>query len=490
MDRLKLVQMLEEGLQTYSNNTAIKYKDTAYSYSQIYEDIQNFNKIISELPEKILYPVGLYLKNCPEFIIGYYSLVKSGVIAMLVDHTLKRDELLAIVSDCHLGGFLIHRDELDKFPLGDLFEVVAEYKNYVLLYSEKQSYNRVIEKQKLVDIVSCRFSSGTTGVPKCMMYKQENIIAAATNWKGTVGLKETDKVLCMANYAHGLAFNTSMLAPLTVGAEIHLMDSLMPRQIAKYIEKENITVFVAFPILYQLMCKEKLSDIYDLQSLQLCVSSGTVLHSEIKQKFKENIGIYISDLFGIAETGLCILNMTENIETVGKAISNVEIAIMDDAGNKLPLHQQGQIAIKSASMSRGYYNFPGMLESRVTQDGFYLSGDIATMDEEGFVFVKGRRQDFIDVAGKKVDPKEIEEALLKYDKISDIAVFGKISDKTKLEVICAAIVSNGEISRSDIVAFAQERLAPYKIPQRVIFLDKLPRNSAGKVLRTELSQMV
>ncbi len=490
MDNLKIIEMLEESLRKYSLSIAIKFKDQQYSYQELHSEIDTLSSLIDQLPIKLDYPVGLFFKNCPEFIISYYSLVKSGVIAMLVDHSLKGDELLAIINDCHLGGFLMHKDEADTFALKEQFDVVINYKNYVLVYSERQNYNRPIDRERLEGIISCRFSSGTTGVPKCMMYQQENVIAAATNWRGTVGLNAGDKVLCIANYTHGLAFNTAMLSPLSVGAEIHMMDSLMPRQVAKYIEKEKITVFVAFPVFYQLMSEERLKEKYDLTSLRMCVSSGTVLHSEIKQKFKENIGIYISDLYGIAETGLCILNTTENIETVGKAINGVEAAIMDDDGNRMPCGEQGQIAIKSGAMSRGYYNFPGLLEGRVTEDGFYLSGDIAVMDENGFVFVKGRKQDFIDVAGKKVDPKEIEEVLLKNEVIADVAVFGKKSVKTKLEVLCAAIVSDKKLTRADIIEYVQPRLASYKIPQEIVFMDSLPRNSSGKVLRIELIKML
>lgn len=486
----KLMDILLSSLEWFGDKTAIRYKGDVYSYASVLEELNNLSDKIRELPVRVNYPIGLFFKNCPEFIIGYYALVKEGTVAMLVDHSLTGDELLAIVNDCHLGGFLLHKSEKESFPLKEKFECVLEYKNFVLMYNESQQYNRPYTAEKLDGIVSCRFSSGTTGVPKCMMYAQENVIAAATNWKNTINLNEKDRILCVANYTHGLAFNTSMLSPLSVGAEIHMLDSLMPRQIAKYIEKEKITKFVAFPVLYQMMAEERLKDKSDLTSLRICVSSGTVLHAEIKQKYKENIGIYISDLYGVAETGLCILNTTDKIDTVGKALSGVEIAIMDDEGNKLPVGEQGQIAIKSGSMARGYYNFPGLFEERVTQDGFYLSGDIAVMDQEGFVYVKGRKQDFIDVAGKKVDPKEIEEVLLKCEGIDDAAVFGKKSSKTRLEVLCAAIVTKEGLSKERIIEFIQPKLAAYKIPQRIIFMKELPRNSSGKVLRRELVEVI
>ncbi|WP_313561746.1 class I adenylate-forming enzyme family protein [Ruminiclostridium cellobioparum] len=490
MERDRLLGILNSSLKKHSGKTAIKYKDITYSYEDVRKEIINLSDEIDKLAMNVNYPIGLFFKNCPEFIVGYYALITSGTVTMLVDHSLKGAELSAIANDCHLGGFLLHKSEKDSFPIKEKCKCVLEYKNFVLMYYRNQEFNRPYEVEKLKDIISCRFSSGTTGVPKCMMYTQDNVIAAATNWKSSINLNEEDKILCVANYTHGLAFNTSMLAPLSVGAEIHMIDSLMPRQIAKYIEKEKITNFVAFPVLYQMMSEESLRDKYDLTTLRICVSSGTILHAEIKQRFKENIGIYISDLYGVAETGLCILNTSEKIDTVGKALNGVEISIMDDDGNKLDLNEQGQIAIKSGSMAKGYYNFPGLFEERVTVDGFYLSGDIAIMDNDGYVYVKGRKQDFIDVAGKKVDPKEIEAVLLKCAGIDDVAVFGKKNIKTKLEVIYAAIVSRAGLKKEDIIEFVQPRLAPYKIPQRIIFMDELPRNSSGKILRRELIETV
>ena len=221
----------------------------------------------------------------------------------------------------------------------------------------------------------------------------------------------------------------------------------------------------------------------------MCVSSGTVLHSEIKSNFKENIGILISDLYGVAETGFCILNMTENMDTVGKAVANVQIAIMNDQGNSLSPYEQGEIAIKSKAMARAYYNFPGLFEERITNKGYYLSGDIAYKDKDDYVFIQGRKQDFVDVAGKKVDPKEVEELLLKFDKIKDVAVFGQLNPDTKQERLCAAIVTEHNLQRVDIVSFLQDKLTSYKIPQWIVFMDKLPRNSYGKVLRRELATM-
>lgn len=490
MKNEKILQLLEESVMKYKLNIAVTYKEENYTYQRLYEKVNELHNIIVNVSPRIQLPIGLYFKNSPEFIIGYYSLVKSKIIAMLVDHSLKANELLGIIKDCNLGGFLIHKDEIDIFPLKDIFKVVAEYDNFVLFYSEDFEYNRPYDKEKMADVISCRFSSGTTGAPKCMMYTQENVIAAAQNWRDTVGLNESDKILGVANYTHGLAFNTSMLSPLISGAHIFLIDSLMPRSQVKMIEKNKITIFVAFPVLYQMMSEEKFKTQYDLTSLRLCVSSGTVLHSKIKEDFKDNIGIYISDLFGVAETGLCILNTTADVNTVGKAISGVQIAIMDSNGKKLDYNEEGEIAIKSGSMSKGYYNFPGLLESRVTEDGFYLSGDIAVMHNDGYVYIKGRKQDFIDVAGKKVDPKEIEEVFLQCDKIEDIAAFGGKSTKTGLEVLCIAVVAKQELTRKDLVEYVQERLASYKIPQKIYFLNQLPRNSSGKVLRRELVNLL
>ncbi len=484
----RLIKIVTDSFKKFSNHICFKYKDLEYTYADIDAQITQLSDAIAGLDIKIEMPIGLYFKNVPEFPIGYYALVKQNIVAMLVDHSLKREELEVIVKSCHLAGFLVHKDEKLLFSLKDKFEIQLEIGNFVLFYTVQDKYNISYVPEKLDNITSCRFSSGTTGEPKCMMYTQDNIIAAATNWKNTIDLTQNDKILCVANYTHGLAFNTSLLAPIMVGAQVHLIDTKMPRRLAKYIQDFKITKFVAFPVLYQLMADEELKSKYDLTSLRICVSSGTVLHEEIKQRFQANCGIFISDLYGVAETGLCILNMDNRKDSIGKPIQGPEVEIIDEQGNILPCCHQGQIAIKSASMAQGYYNYPGLFEKNIL-NGYYVSGDIAVKDSEGYFTIKGRNQDFVNVAGKKVDPKEVEEVILHYSQIEDVAVYGVMSKKTNMEVLCCAIVSDNDINIEELKIFLQEKLSSYKLPQRIYKFNQLPRNASGKVLRRQLIEM-
>lgn len=488
MKNNKILDILHEACKEYDDKVALVSRDKKMSYNELWENVNLLSKNIDKVMDGLNHPVGLYMKNSMEFIVGYYGLVKSGVVAMLIDYGLKKDELMAMVNNCHLGGFLIHKNDIEDFPLKNHFELKFINENYALLYSEDQNYETSFEKEKLKNITSCRFSSGTTGVPKCMMYTQENIIAATTNWKTSIGLTKKDKVANVASYTHGLPFNTALLAPLSEGCELHIYNNLMPAQIAKYIAENEISIFVAFPIVYQMMAEGNDKSDLNFEKLRLCVSSGTVLHDEIKQKFIKKYGLNIGDLFGIAETGLCIFNQTEKTNTVGKALNNIDIEIMDDDGVRQPAGQLGQIAIRSEAMCRGYYNFPFLMQEKVTKEGFYLSGDIAYKDEAGFVYIKGRKQDFIDVAGKKVDPKQIEDVLLTCNKIKDICVFGHKKTPNSIEVVCAAVVPRNKVSKKDLIDFVSEKIASYKIPQRVYFLESLPRNSSGKILRKVLAE--
>ncbi len=489
MSTQEIISIIRESCKKNAENKAIVFEEREYKYKDMLEEIES---LTSKLKKEcnIDKPIGLFMKNCPEFIMGYYGLINSDIVTMLVDHSLKREELLVIVNSCHLDGFLLNISEVDKFELKDEFINKIVFKNYVLLYGYKGIYDSEFNKDRLNNIVSCRFSSGTTGMPKCMMYEASNIIAAETNWKTTVKLHNKEKVMCLANYTHGLAFNTAMLAPLSEGAEIHLFNKLSPRQIAKYIQENNIQVFVAFPVLYKMMSEENLKDKYNLTSLRLCVSSGAVLHSEVKIDFKKNIGINIADLYGTAETGLCILNQSDDYDSIGKPLNNVEIKIIDDSGKALGFNEKGQIAIKSKSMARGYYNFPGLFEKKVTDDQYYLSGDIAVIKENNFIYVRGRSTDFINVAGKKVDPKELEDVMLKVENVSDVVAFKKTSKTTNDEILCLGVIpKNKTLTKEYIISYLTERVASYKIPQKIVFLNEIPRNSSGKILRRELTKM-
>ncbi|CAM4262414.1 hypothetical protein BAMA_04615 [Bacillus manliponensis] len=484
---MQLLDYVYESASRFANKEALIYEGDKLTYQELVNCFDNIGDKVSQDLINFNYPIGIYIKNHPDFIIAYYSLIKAQKVAHLVDRKWGALELEGLINHIHLGGFMVRTEELADFPLREKVKNVINYGDLSLVIIKDEFLSPDLNQKRLDGVISCRYSSGTTGVPKCIMYKEKNVIAASTNWLESIDLQSNDLVYCAAYLTHGLAFNTSILAPLRVGATILLHSDLTPRRVIETILDNKPTIFVAFPVLYDLMTKAK--NVQPLDGIRMCVSSGTVLHESIKRKFKQSFGIHISDLYGVAETGLSILNQQEDYKSVGFPLKNVAVRILDCNYQNLLEGQVGEVALLTESRAVGYYNYPGELENRIV-DGFYLTGDLGSIEADGKLYIRGRKSDVVDIAGKKVDPVEVEDVLRTHPEVYDVAVFGKKNVENGTETLAAVVVANDYMKREHVVKFCKERLVSYKVPQIVKFVVDIPRNNNGKVLRRELQNLI
>lgn len=484
---MQLLDYIYQSADRFANKDALIYKECKITYREL---VNRFDVIGNKIMEELRgfdYPIGIYIKNHPDFIVAYYSLVKAHKVAHLVDRKWGATELEGLIKHTHLGAFMVQTEEIQEFPLIEKVKEIINYGNLSLIIMKDEFLSQELNKKRLKDVISCRYSSGTTGIPKCIMYKEKNVIAASTNWLESINLQANDLVYCAAYLTHGLAFNTSILAPLRVGATILLHSDLTPRKVVETILNNKPTIFVAFPVLYDLMTKVK--NVQVLDGVRMCVSSGTILHESIKRKFKQSFGVHISDLYGVAETGLSILNQEEDYKSVGFPLKNVQVKVLDHNYQELSKGQIGEVALLTESRAIGYYNYPGELERRL-KDDFYLTGDLGSMEADGKLYIRGRKSDVVDIAGKKVDPVEVEDVLRTHPEIYDVAVFGKKNKENGTETLAAVVVANDYMKREHVVKFCDERLVSYKVPQIVKFVIDIPRNNNGKVLRRELQNLI
>lgn len=484
---MQLLDYIYESAGRFGKKAALVYEGDKLTYQELVNCFDDIGVKISKDLMNFDYPIGIYIKNHPAFIIAYYSLIKAQKIAHLVDRKWGAFELEGLINHTHLGGFIIRTEEFTDFPLKEKIKKTFNYGDLSLIIIKDEFLSPDINQKRLEGVISCRYSSGTTGVPKCIMYKEQNVIAASTNWLESIDLQSKDLVYCAAYLTHGLAFNTSILAPLRVGATILLHGDLTPRIVIETILDNQPTIFVAFPVLYDLMTKAK--NVQLLDGIRMCVSSGTVLHESIKRKFKHSFGIHISDLYGVAETGLSILNQEEDYKSVGYPLKNVDVRILDHNNQQLQEGQVGEVALLTESRAVGYYNYPGELENRIVE-GFYLTGDLGSIETDGKLYIRGRKSDVVDISGKKVDPVEVEDVLRAHPEVYDVAVFGKKNMENGTEILAAVVVANDYMKREHVVKFCNERLVSYKIPQIVKFVVDIPRNNNGKVLRRELQNLI
>ncbi|MBB3114049.1 long-chain acyl-CoA synthetase [Paenibacillus phyllosphaerae] len=459
-----IIELLKERAARFGHRLALKFGDESYTYAEFWEQIERYaERFKQEIPND--YPVGINMRNHPVYLFTYYGLLLSGHIPMLIDHTFTQDEVAFIRDHYHLGS-IIRLEKTNEIQI-DVFSNVYES----------------FDADHFVNVATCRFSSGTTGKPKCLMFTHEAVLNAATNWAKAASITENDVVLCTALFHNGLAFNTSMLSVFLSGAQLVIHKQLTPKSIWETVTNENISVFVAFPVVFDMLSKSKFCA--DNHRLRLCLSSSAPLHYHIKNAFRERAGITICDYYGIVEAGPATFKDSKHPDSLGRPITGVDLRIVNEEGETILTDEPGILQIKSSSMAKGYYNSDIAFLELITPDGYYHTNDRAFI-RDGYLYVTGRTNDLINVAGKKVDPFEIENVLIKLSGVRDVAVVGVPNNSLTSEYPVAFLVVDEPITEETIVKFCQSRLAPFKLPQKYLFIDQIPRSGVGKIKRQEL----
>jgi acyl-CoA synthetase (AMP-forming)/AMP-acid ligase II len=445
--------------------------------------------------------LGFCLGNRPEYVILYFATLYAGGLPLLLDASFNTGEIEAIQGDCGLDALAVERTKAAALAVPGKGEPVAFGDDVSLLpLSRREPRFRPRPETQV-----CRFTSGTTGRPKCLEFSGHAVVSAARNWVLGTGMTEADRTLCLAALSNGLAFNTSLLSTFLAGGELHfLKGGPLTRPVARVIAESAITRLVAFPTLYRNFVAAGGPERAAMASLRHAISAGAPLWPDVREEFRFRYGLDISDYYGIAETGPCTFERHADHHTgLGEPLPGAEIRIAglagiadgadDPAGPESP-EDIGEVLVRTASMASGYLNHPGMFEARVDAEGFYHSGDRGRLVDGRLVLV-GRTQDHINVAGRKIDPTEIVAVVSALAGVADAVAFPDEDLNREalvhLVVVAAAAAAGEELTKAALAEACRSRLAPWKVPGRISFVQEIPRTGIGKpriaVLREQLN---
>ena len=331
-------------------------------------------------------------------------------------------------------------------------------------------------------------SSGTTGTPKGpMLSHQQMLLRARTQWV-TLTMNEHDRFLCATPMYFGGARGYT-LCHLVIGGTVVMMPPPWgPEQIVAAVHEKHITSLFLVPTLLRRMLELAGGDGYLLAPLRLLVSSGANLFSEEREAIMRRVAPNFVNAYSSTEGGFVSLltpaHTGEHATSVGQAAFLTEFEIVDDDHQPVPLGEIGRIRHRSPWVPAGYHNNPEE-SAHYFRDGFYYTGDLGRTDAEGFLYLTGRAKDMIIRGGVNIYPVEIEEILLRHPAVHDAAVVGWPSEEYNEEV-AAFVVLQDDVETADLIEHCRASLARYKVPREIFVIDKLPKNSVGKVLKTEL----
>ena len=450
--------------------------------------------------------VALLLMNCAEFLESFFALAKLGAVAVPLNWRLVPDELEFILSDSGSTRLIFS---------GEFGDTVADLKNRGAR-TDVAHWLQVLKDDEEVppfadnfgdfrdaapddepaiggwgdDMLYIMYTSGTTGLPKGVVHTHDTSIWGCLTIAATTYYREADRFLSPLPM-----FHVGALTPLTVGVYRGVTSVVMrnfdPLRAWELIDGERVTIGIAVPAMLNFMLQVPNHDRFDHSALRWCMSGAAPVPESLIQAYAD-IGIEIHQVYGLTETcgPACLIdadNALKRIGSTGKAFFHTDVRIVDDQGIECPPDTPGEVLVRGDHIMREYWNRPEATAQAVV-DGWLHTGDVARMDVEGFVYIEDRIKDMIISGGENVYPAEIEKVLEAHPDVLEAGVIGQPSE-TWGESPCAVIVrSDDGLSRSAVIEYCQGRLARFKQPKTVVFVDVLPRNPSGKILKRILRE--
>lgn len=339
------------------------------------------------------------------------------------------------------------------------------------------------------------FTSGTTGQPKGVMITHAQTLRVFYDWSRSIGVRAGDRVLVVNPFFHVFGCKAGFLSALMRGATVVPKRTFDALDVLATIDREKITFYPGPPTIHQAVLDHPDRERHDLSSLRLAVTGAADVSPELIRRMREELGyeVVVSG-YGLTEsTGtISVCQYDDDPETVartsGRPIRDIEVEIVDDAMKPLGVGEQGEIVVRGYNVMVGYFDDPEQTAEAIEADGWLHTGDLGRLDERGYLTITGRKKDMYIVGGFNTYPAEIEAVLSAHPAVSQVAVVG-VPDARLGEVGMAWVIrrSAGDVGADELIAWCRERLANYKVPRYVQFVEALPTNAAGKVLKFELA---
>ncbi|MCM3078241.1 long-chain-fatty-acid--CoA ligase [Brevibacillus invocatus] len=500
---ISLYQLLERSAQDYPNRPAVIDGDREWSYAELRADVDFLAAAMYSRGIRKGERVAIAFPNSAEYILTYYAVHRLGGIVVQVNPMYQTHELDYLLKDSEASWFVGNREQAQKLEKIDLKQDLGiiwadpgdESENSLYgMIKEKRLQLPPLEIQPQEDLAVLQYTGGTTGRAKGVMLTHANLVG--TVYQGfTFGggvRKVEERILGMPPLYH--VYGMSRMNGTMFNAQAYIC---LPRYdvntILQLIRKHRPTGFPAVPTVYISLLNHPDLKPGDLDCIVACGSGSAPLPAEVMQSFEKKTGVPIIEGYGLSETSPAThVNPSARRKpgSIGIPLPNTDSKIVDmETGlRELPPGEPGELIIKGPQVMKGYWKKPEETAA-VMRDGWFYTGDMATMDEEGYFYIVGRKKELIISSGFNVYPIEVEEVIYQHPAVAEAVVYG-VPDSYRGETVKAAIVPrlHESVTEEEIIAWCSERLARYKVPKIIEFRTELPKTTVGKILRRTLME--
>lgn len=494
---MNIFEHLSNTARILPDNEAVLFEGQRFSYSQLEAMSTAAADLLSRSGVQRGDRVAIMLPNVPAFIVWYYATQRIGAIAVSLNTRLTAREVVGLVADCTakaIVGFEATlsavQSELPKCvenqfssnEIGDQCDgdLLAKISNPIAPVGSEPDEAAVI-----------LYTSGTTGFAKGATLSHANVRSNVHAFNHLCNMQSHDRILLAVPLFHCFGQNALLNSALNVGATLVLQRRFDPLEVKQLMKTEQITQLYGVPMMFQLL--QESCEPSDMVSLNYCFSAAATLPIQTAKRWQDKFGLPVNEGYGLTETSP-FASYNHRVKfvpgSIGTPIDNVEMKIVDSqTGSECPVGELGEIAIRGPNVMLGYWNRPEDTNLAV-RDGWFYSGDIGRQDESGFFFIVDRVKDMISVGGQKVFPAEVERVMLDHPAIAQVAVVGIPDDVFGEKVVAFIVASESNTNQTSLAEqlkqAATKDLAGFKVPREFVFIDELPRNPSGKILKREL----
>ncbi|TWJ18302.1 AMP-binding protein [Geobacter argillaceus] len=527
--------LLDEMARRYPDNDALVYpeRDLRYSYSQ-------FNKVCRQVAKGLLAMgikkgdnVSIWAYNVPEWVILQFATAKIGAILVTINTSYKSAELEYILNQSDSNTLFMVRSFKDSDYVQTIGDVVPELaasepgslscsglphlKRVVFIGDNTPSgminFSRIIELGKGADdaalaaveatldcheTINMQYTSGTTGFPKGVMLTHYNLVNNGFHIGECMKFTENDRLCIPVPFFHCFGCVLGVMACVTHGSAMVPVEIFDPLKVLQTVEKERCTAVHGVPTMFIAELEHPEFSKFNLSSLRTGIMAGSVCPIEVMKRAVRDMHLTeITSVYGQTEAspGITQTRTADSIElrvsTVGRALPGAEVKIVDiETGAPLPPGKQGELCARGYMVMKGYYKMPEETAKVIDKDQWLHTGDLAVMDENGYCKITGRIKNMIIRGGENIYPREIEEFLYTHPKVSDVQVYGVPDRKFGEQVMASIILKMGmEMTEDEVREYCQEKIANYKIPRYVRFVDSYPMTASGKIQKFKMREM-
>ena len=506
---LEFYQLLKTHAQTQPDHPAVIDGPATITYAQLLDQVEHFAGGLDSLSLQPESKLGLLCLNQKEYLIAFLGALLKGLPVVPYNFMLTPEDLVYITQDAGVDHLVVNPAFVkpETVPFFSNFKVrittasatdsglpaenTLSFESFLQTAQPEKAQPRHSRAQEIPDVIM--YTSGTTAKPKGVMLNESMFDNNAKGVETHLPLKPEDRAIMALPLFHSFG-NMIALLILRVGGTLILLPQFQPKSILATIHQHQATVLPLVPTIYSFLVQLVARGDYNVSSLRYCISGGAALPQAMLHKVEDLLKVTVLEGYGLTETSPVIsVNTIEGgsvVGSVGPVLPDVQLKIVDEQGQAVRQGEVGEIFVKGETVMPGYWKLPEESREALTAEGWFKTGDLGHLDEQGRLYISaGRKKDLIIRAGENVAPLAIENVLINHPALMEAAAVGIPHQRLGEQVVACIVLKEGhQATESELKKYCSEKLPPFSVPDHFQFYETLPKNPVGKILKAQLRE--